>query len=813
MPEQPSKIATPLAELIARDGNWEQATADASDEFDLLIHVEPGQSDAARDHAESAGATVERAYGDVMFATARADRIVKIANGRAIRKVQKHEEPRTHATTTSEGVNTTEADQLQNLGVTGSNVTVAVIDIYFNPDQTEISDQVVATVGDSNGFRPGTTGLHGTACAEIVAEMLPDANLVLGTALTNFPTLMDDITAAHDPEVMSMSLGYQPTLRLDGQDYLSDRIIEYTTASGSNTTEGGVFAVSAGNEANGSHWDGAWTDAGNGYMDFGGGNQYLEITSNDTDQEIVVQTDVAWSSSQDYLLEIYDSNKNLVKSPTATTDPSQAVTVPDNATSYLRIKDDGLGGSEHFDIFTWGNYVSFPVSTPERSIGIPATCPNSETLSTAAVRHNTDNLEGFSSRGPTQDGRRGVDIAAPDGTQSDAYGKEFYGTSAACPHAAGAAGLLMAFPSMSNVEVSQALRATGRSIGDSSVGAPPNTKIGEGYVDLRDGLDELVGTNQKWTGSTGGRSQYTRPAVDANRVYVGGLAADLQAYSRSDGSSAWSVTRSGSLADSSPVLSGGTVFVGSGGGVMYALNASDGTQVWSASTGSAICSSPAVLSSTVFAGTNDGTVHAWATSDGTAQWSTGVGAPVYGDVAAANGSVFVATVDGDVVALDAATGSEQWRVATNTDLGSASPAVGNSRVFVAADQVYALAQSDGSQAWAHSGYNGTAGSDVAYGAGTVYAGDTGGVVWAIDDAGGGSTAWSVDTGTAAVAAAPSVVGRRVTVPSVDGTMYVFEESDGTEYARTGLPSKTRSTAAVDGSDVYVGTKNGTLVTF
>ena len=178
-----SSIAATLAEKSATDDDWSQAQVQASDEFELLIHVYPDQADAARDHVESVGGTVEGSYGDTINARARADVIENLANGTSIRKVEELSDPAEHSI--SEGVSTTNADQLQNLGLDGSNVTVAVIDLKFNDQQSEIADQVVGTIGkDSSYFN--TTGAHGTACAEIVAEMAPNANLVLASAIGYF---------------------------------------------------------------------------------------------------------------------------------------------------------------------------------------------------------------------------------------------------------------------------------------------------------------------------------------------------------------------------------------------------------------------------------------------------------------------------------------------------------------------------------------------------------------------------------------------------------------------------------------------------
>jgi outer membrane protein assembly factor BamB len=569
-----------------------------------------------------------------------------------------------------------------------------------------------------------------------------------------------------------------------------------------------VFCVSAGNEANGSHWDGPWQDAGNGYMDFGGGDEFFRIEVNGTSEEVVVQSDADWSTEAGYVVELYDANENFVKSASRSTTPATSVSVPSPGTHYLKIGDEGLDGTEHFDLFPWIG-VDFPVSTSARSLGIPATCPDSTTLTTAAVRHGTDELEAFSSRGPTQDGRRGVDVSAPDGTVSDTYDGEFYGTSAAAPHAAGAAALLAGFPAVDNEDVVEALTSTARDISDPEVPAPTNRRIGYGYVELGGGLDDLAGLLREglWAPDNG-RSQRASPAVDADRVYVGGLGSDVVAYRRGDGR-AWTYTRDGALSDSSPVVVGDTVYVGGGGGRLHALGAADGRVRWTHATDSAVTSTPAVAEGQVYFGTNDGVVRAVAASDGTELWTTGVGGPVYSEVATASGLVFVTTTGGDLVCLDATTGVEQWRFATGTDLGAASPLVANGRVFVAADAVYAFdASAVRTRQWDAS-YGGTVGGSPAYGDGTVFVGDAHESLVALDDANGGTERW-VRTIGGAFETRPTVAGDRVLAPSDTGYLYAFL-TDGTEIGRTELPGESRSSPAVDGDDIYLGTRSGALV--
>jgi len=90
-------------------------------------------------------------------------------------------------------------------------------------------------------------------------------------------------------------------------------------------------------------------------------------------------------------------------------------------------------------------------------------------------------IEFFSSRGPTPDGRLKPDLVAPDGVATGVPGfAPFFGTSAAAPHAAGLAALVLSrVPTLRPSQLGRALRDATTDLG--SLG--PDTTYGHGLVD------------------------------------------------------------------------------------------------------------------------------------------------------------------------------------------------------------------------------------------------------------------------------------------------------------------------------------------
>lgn len=136
------------------------------------------------------------------------------------------------------------------------------------------------------------------------------------------------------------------------------------------------------------------------------------------------------------------------------------------------------------------------------------------------------------------------------------------------------------------------------------------------------------------------------------------------------------------------------------------------TQINGGSNRQRLAAAPVVADNMLFAMDVDATVHAYAADSGAKLWSTSIAkankrtrsARFGGGVSYDDGKVYAADGLGDVVALDAKSGNEIWRAKPGGPLrGAPSISGGNLYVLSQDNQLFALAESNGSVAWTQSG--------------------------------------------------------------------------------------------------------------
>jgi subtilisin family serine protease len=374
----------------------------------------------------------------------------------------------------SEGVEFSFADEMHFLNYTGNGIKIAVIDGGFLVSNPEISSNIVFTkhctalgtvaCGDVNG------NSHGTAVAEIVVDMAPDAQLYLYSTFNSFGgiDLVDVQNAIDDAisknvDIITMSLGFRGIggdgnsgFEKDGTSSISKKV--------NNAKNAGILVtVSSGNTAK-SHWSGTYSASSvsppsigagelTGYqsvMNFrpsASGLQKACLPVTDFGGIYLAQWNDWRTTNQDYDLILYDSSMSTaiagsVEEQTGSQPPLEVIgTGPPIGNACIVLASWG-STQNHFFHIEMDNLVNPNVGNADRSITVPADATGA--LAVGAIDQSTDQLEDFSSQGPTDDSRLKPEICGPDNTLShQSQLNPFVGTSAAAPHVAGAAALLL----------------------------------------------------------------------------------------------------------------------------------------------------------------------------------------------------------------------------------------------------------------------------------------------------------------------------------------------------------------------------------
>jgi subtilisin family serine protease len=303
----------------------------------------------------------------------------------------------------------------------------------------------------SGGFEATS---HGTAVAEIVAEVAPAADLYL-VCVRNAAGLGLAVRYAREKgiHIVNHSASWFNTGRGDGTGAAGtpEGIVAAARAAGI------LWVNAAGNRAQ-QHWSGSFVDSN--------ANGWSEYAAGDEGNTVVVPAGsffcaaLKWddwpSSAEDYDLYLTRSPGGGVVSSsngpqTGLEPPTELACAINRATTAeayaIGIEAHNVTGKPiHFDLFVYpGPNLEHRVA--EGSVTEPGTSPAALTVGAACWLDNR--LEDYSSQGPTIDARTKPDLIGPDSVSSSNYGpfsgcgvSGFAGTSAASPHVAAAAALV-----------------------------------------------------------------------------------------------------------------------------------------------------------------------------------------------------------------------------------------------------------------------------------------------------------------------------------------------------------------------------------
>jgi hypothetical protein len=380
---------------------------------------------------------------------------------------------------TSEGVSKTGANRWHSMAAYRSEAaSVCILDLGFQGYENLLGNELPSSV-ITKSFRADHSlsagEVHGTACAEIVHDMAPDATLFLA----NFATDVElsnavDWIINQGADIISASFGsnYYPG---NGTGPVCDAVKRAHDS-------GIVWINAAGNEAE-NHWAGTYADNDRDrWHNFDGADEVLEFN---LPAYVPVNVFLRWDdwgtwngsqysgSSQDYDLYLFIySGSNLIfvdKSEgwqKGSQDPVEGIYgwySKKPAKWGIAIGKYSATRNVKFDAFISYHLGKIEYNRPAGSLCSPGDSPYS--LTVGAVDWSNDSYHSYSSRGPTADGRIKPDLCAPSGVSTLSYADSFYGTSSACPHVSGALALLKGKMPFSLAEIQRIIESRAIDLG------------------------------------------------------------------------------------------------------------------------------------------------------------------------------------------------------------------------------------------------------------------------------------------------------------------------------------------------------------
>jgi len=385
-----------------------------------------------------------------------------------------------------EGVDVIGAGEWHQAGFTGVGLRIGVLDLGFAGYQEllglELPDQVMV---ERFGWIEEDTP-HGTACAEIIHEVAPDAELFLAWYDGSDAAMGEatDWLVAQGVDIISHSAGGMIGPR-DGSEWDAQLVDDLAA-------QGVLWVNAAGNEAL-SHYRGIFTDEdGDGLHEFLPGEEMMPLPNQGYVEAYLMWDD--WEQTrQDYELFLLDAAGETLavsEEPQSGEEgqwPVEWLTFETGGeTVYVAVQVYEADRAVTLDVFVYPMDLEDRYQEPAYTI-----CPPSDavgSLTVGAANWWDDSLAYYSSQGPTSDGRVKPEISAPTAVTGASYGDSvaqdedagFNGTSSACPHVAGTAALVwQAHPEFSRQEVVDYLLANTIDLG------APGLDTGYGYGRLQ----------------------------------------------------------------------------------------------------------------------------------------------------------------------------------------------------------------------------------------------------------------------------------------------------------------------------------------
>ncbi len=445
----PLRTATGLAwDWPAEIAAWRATRRGPNDEEAITVVLETATPDLVADDLARLGAAVEVVTDRGVQARVRYEDLADASEIEGVARVREPFVARPKATpVASEGASEMGIEPWHQLGYAGKGVEVAVLDVGFAGHEDLLGTELPERVRTESAGDGVVSSDHGTAVAEVIHDLAPDAKLVLYQFLTDqeFLAAVVDLESMH-VDVVNASIGFDNVWHADDTS-------DYSKAVDRIVSAGTVWVGAAGNE-NDKYAIGPLSDADkDGFIEIetaAGPMEGIVIATADGAIDVSFRwTDPMTASSNDLDLVAVNEDgsecaRSLEPQSGEGSSPYEEIvavcTSPTVTVFPLTTHSADLSALDGFVYSVYG--IEPAVWSYARNLTLPADAKGA--ISVGSCYGDDGTAPDYSSRGPTEDGRTKPDVCGPTDVTTATYGAgAFQGTSASSPHVAGLAALLV----------------------------------------------------------------------------------------------------------------------------------------------------------------------------------------------------------------------------------------------------------------------------------------------------------------------------------------------------------------------------------